>query len=752
MIYIDRESIAKPKVFYSKEMEYAVENLNRFYEGSKASRTQKRYSKSFEPELRKPIIDALSELFKMKCAYCEAKVDQANSAVYDHFRPKHGARWQGSEFANEHYWWLTYEWRNFYFSCQKCNQFKASWFPIEGKRAEINDSYENVISKEKQLLIDPCNENPREHFHFSNQGEVYGRTKRGEITVDFLKLNRKDLIKSRLEVLKEVYGTWELLLKLWNDKEGNWKEIKKIGHEWGDILKEKSNQPFIAASKQLIEDRLDQHSEIKAFFDMKLYETTRETVSIGLRSIVEPLTRDLIEEEKIKKPKFYGGGEAIPIEDLQEPIISTNQVYLESLELKNFKCFDELKIQFAKESSDNLDGFQPWLLFLGENGVGKSSVLKAISIALMPTTYRTKLKEHLTPQKLLKYGEDKGYIKLKYNGGEEILVNFDKKSKTIKSSVSESLTNVMGYGSVRLLPKVSKGIKPEGGIFNGVKVENLFDYTTSVKNADDWLLKKPKIQFDRAATALKDLMQLSENALLKRDKKNKKIFIDDELRERMTVEELSDGYKTIYALAVDIMATLSSEEIDYDLVEGIVLIDEIGTHLHPRWKMQVVESLRTAFPKLQFIVSTHEPLCLRGLNAGETIVLSKNNDDRIIAIQDLPDPSELRIDQILTSEFFGLKSTFDPKTEKLFEEYYAILAKDYLNRSDSEKSRLQELQKIIPRVKHLGDNLREDLAYYVVDELLAKKVKEDGGLKLDKSIKKEALDRVASLWNSIKSD
>jgi hypothetical protein len=200
-------------------------------------------------------------------------------------------------------------------------------------------------------------------------------------------------------------------------------------------------------------------------------------------------------------------------------------------------------------------------------------------------------------------------------------------------------------------------------------------------------------------------------------------------------------------LAVDIIATLSSENITYDLAEGVILIDEIETHLHPRWKMQVVERLRNAFPKLQFIVSTHEPLCLRGLQKNEAVVLRLGDADEVVAVTDLPDPSKLRIDQILTSEFFGLKRTKDVKTERLFEDYYAILAKDQEDRSAEENERSYELSHQIAKIKHLGNDTREDLVYYVIDELLAQQVKKDG-MKM-KELKDAALKRVQTIWDTI---
>ena len=74
---------------------------------------------------------------------------------------------------------------------------------------------------------------------------------------------------------------------------------------------------------------------------------------------------------------------------------------------------------------------------------------------------------------------------------------------------------------------------------------------------------------------------------------------------------------------------------------GIVLLDEIDAHLHPRWKMRIVESLRATFSGMQFIVTTHEPLCLRGIKEQEVVVLRREGDD-VRYIDDLPSPSDLR--------------------------------------------------------------------------------------------------------------
>ena len=79
--------------------------------------------------------------------------------------------------------------------------------------------------------------------------------------------------------------------------------------------------------------------------------------------------------------------------------------------------------------------------------------------------------------------------------------------------------------------------------------------------------------------------------------------------------ELSDGFHIFLGLVGEIARrAFVLNEADgmsaAELIEGVVLIDEIDLHLHPRWQRVVLDGLRKAFPKLQFVVSTHSPQVL----------------------------------------------------------------------------------------------------------------------------------------------
>jgi hypothetical protein len=177
--------------------------------------------------------------------------------------------------------------------------------------------------------------------------------------------------------------------------------------------------------------------------------------------------------------------------------------------------------------------------------------------------------------------------------------------------------------------------------------------------------------------------------------------------------------------------------------EGVVLLDEIGSHLHPTWKMRFVRSLRKFLPGMQFIATTQEPLCLRGIQGGEVVVMQRDEEAQIVALSDLPSPADFRVDQLLTSEFFGLHTTSDPEVEQLFTTYYSLLAKDSL--SPGEARRLEELKVQLRDRKHLGETLREEILYDLIDKTLARKKNQQPQLKASE-IKKEVVSEISEIW------
>ena len=95
------------------------------------------------------------------------------------------------------------------------------------------------------------------------------------------------------------------------------------------------------------------------------------------------------------------------------------------------------------------------------------------------------------------------------------------------------------------------------------------------------------------------------------------------------VSQLSSGFRTMVALAMDVarrMADLNPHLSDPTQSPGVILIDEIDLHLHPRWQQLVVKGLLEAFPNVQFIMTTHSPQVLTTLKEDNILKLHWMND------------------------------------------------------------------------------------------------------------------------------
>ncbi len=196
------------------------------------------------------------------------------------------------------------------------------------------------------------------------------------------------------------------------------------------------------------------------------------------------------------------------------------------------------------------------------------------------------------------------------------------------------------------------------------------------------------------------------------------------------LNELSDGYQSLIAICGDLIRHLLELWPSVEVAEALVLIDEIGLHMHPTWKMRIVSSLKVAFPRVQFVCSTHDPLCLRGINEGEVELVHRKGGN-VTTRSNLSQIKGMRIDQILLSEHFGLSSTIDPDAEGIYHRYYQLLRQNKL--TSSEKVELLELKNTIDRFTTLGETRRERLVLRVIDEFIASAEKELAEIDFDKS-------------------
>lgn len=177
----------------------------------------------------------------------------------------------------------------------------------------------------------------------------------------------------------------------------------------------------------------------------------------------------------------------------------------------------------------------------------------------------------------------------------------------------------------------------------------------------------------------------------------------------LRIEQMSDGYKIIIAMVADIASRMAEANpaMENPLESsGIVLIDEIDLHLHPKWQRVVVHQLLKTFPNVQFILTTHSPVIITGA-ASEAQVIHldiKNSYDDIEVIQNL---ETMDVGQILLSDMFGLKSLQSPVWDKKIQWRDKLLSKAEL--STEEQKELDFLNDELSVLQN-GDTPNEILA------------------------------------------
>lgn len=165
---------------------------------------------------------------------------------------------------------------------------------------------------------------------------------------------------------------------------------------------------------------------------------------------------------------------------------------------------------------------------------------------------------------------------------------------------------------------------------------------------------------------------------------------EDGSTHELRIEQLSEGYKIVISMVADLAARMAEANPDKDNpldATGIVLIDEVDLHLHPRWQREILLQLTNVFPNIQFIVSTHSPIIVVGAaEIAQVVNLNNINADKNLTQENVHVSS---VGQVLLSDLFGLEYLHSPEWDDKIEERRRLLAKAEL--TEDEQARLAQL-------------------------------------------------------------
>jgi len=743
MIYVDRSRVAVPPALLSPRVQSERERIQKVLKSSEEHLKQLRITTDVRHLAE--VKPALLDLFHGKCAYCESDIDHSGFLDIEHYRPRQGAADLAGTKAQHHYVWLSYEWDNLLISCTPCTSVRGKgsglFFPVLGERAPILASVDECRQVEQPLLIDPCFDRPEQHLQFLANGQCVATTDRGRATIEVHDLNRGLLVEARHETWARV----ESLMRL----------MPSAGVSVAPQLRQlvSGEQPYTATARASFAESM-----------RALDQSARDRLAQqAFANVEEPVQTQIQEAVRGPSPESLTPPPGAPVGDANvasfAPAPSPSKVELPPLvhalirkvDIHNFKAIEDLALDIADAPREDTS-VAAATVFLGENASGKSTILEAITLTLLGTDAIQSL--GLDAHDFVRRTDwdapaeeaESADVAVYFSGADDpVRLHIDAKTRSFTGNAQPS-TIVLAYGPRRFFAEKGRQTPLSG---QAEQVRTMFDPLAIIENPSRWLMDAPQDDFDAAVRALRQLLLLPDEALVTRDAMNpsggRKEIMFEVQGDIAPLNRMSEGYKTIVAMAVDVMREMLEFWPDLEDAKGVVLVDELETHLHPRWKMRIMQRLRRAFPQVQFIATTHDPLCLRGLYDGEAQVMQRDRDHRIERVRGLPNLRGLSVEQLLTSEFFGLFSTEDPRLEEEVARYTALAAKR--DRTPEDDQVLAQQREALRDTMTVGAQPAAQLVHEAATEYLAER--RQASAEERPALKRAAIEKVINLWKSI---
>lgn len=345
-------------------------------------------------------------------------------------------------------------------------------------------------------------------------------------------------------------------------------------------------------------------------------------------------------------------------------------MHLEKIHIENYKAIEKLDIDLKPGVN----------LLIGDNGAGKTSVLEGMAVALGGLFVNV---AGVSTKNIVK---DDVRMSIKPMGDSSTTIEYcepvlagctlhiteeqDFTWNRIKEEESATHTKIdnknvcvwmkkLTNNSDTILPLISfqsaaRAWRVRRGDFGTELKKKLddrrcgyigcLDSSMDVKSIQQWCLKQEVVRSNKGtvreyemfknivASFMKEINELTGASSIYYSPQFDELVYKDNKTE-MPISKLSAGYQSLLWMIMDLayrVCMLNPELESRDQITGIVLIDEIDLHLHPKWQWNVIDALRKTFAGVQFIIATHSP-----------IVISSSKEANLILLDDAQDVSYL---------------------------------------------------------------------------------------------------------------
>lgn len=399
----------------------------------------------------------------------------------------------------------------------------------------------------------------------------------------------------------------------------------------------------------------------------------------------------------------------------------------------------------------SIDNDKQVYCFIGENGIGKTNLIESMAKSLLYTSSIFRNRDNINKysgmfsnkiindsikdfylnvpldiminDNLVKDSKIDNWIftQLKDIRNYSMNFSFDKplifigaKERGFTNNIDRNHIKILGSIAERFLEAFTRSFK----YMNAEAIESteIADWFTSRLVVNPSFISQNENKSYEAVIVLELIQDLAPNLqLVNKDSSGthlKLIFSEGKLLfDGVPIDKLPTGFVSLIKIFQEILGAYSGwagfiGETDIQNLDGVVFIDEIEAHLHPKWQHHIIPLLKRYFPKTTFYITTHSPLIVSSTDEGEAYELLKS--ENTVTAKKLGNPREWYMVDVFSQGFhidFSEENVEDSSKPSLPDmlKSFSVKVKDYVNNKDEVlKNEIEELYtKILPS---LGDD------------------------------------------------
>ncbi|WP_373698845.1 AAA family ATPase [Neisseria dentiae] len=318
---------------------------------------------------------------------------------------------------------------------------------------------------------------------------------------------------------------------------------------------------------------------------------------------------------------------------------------------------------------------------IGENGVGKTKFLECLFTVLLLTYSRVRKKPTWIYKKLFPFNKvELPIIKEDFQRFPESFYLPDNAPTLFEKYQHDTPVVYLAAQSRGGIKNAENAIQQLGdyeqrsdkylerifSIFNNERNVTNFKNLNMDTNIEEWIIQRAQsanpyqVKEDNRKVEIDTLLDLLNRIDKRIDKDfleisgSNRVFIKVEDK-KTELSDLSSGFTSILKIIQSIIAGYSyfTNEVQIANVRGVVLIDEIESHLHNEWQVKIVPLLKKLFPNTTFFITTHSSLVISQLEQGEAYRLQRSKEDGVVYGKVIDYPSQASFVDLL-NEAFGV--------------------------------------------------------------------------------------------------